>query len=94
VVLGELHAGFVLGARREKKFRELSRFLDQPGCRIAGIGAELAERYGELVRVLRRQGTPIPTNDLWVAAVALHTAATVVTLDHHFAQIPLLPVAP
>ena len=48
----------------------------------------VAERYGMLVSKLKQQGTPIPTNDIWIAAVALERGAQLVTMDAHSDNIP------
>lgn len=94
IVLGELYAGFAMGLQRDKNHALLSEFLEQPGCRVVEIGREVAERYGEIVRVLRNQGTPIPTNDIWIAAVTIHFGASLVSNDERFKSVPLLPVLP
>lgn len=95
VVLGELYAGFCLGSRFTENCRDLEAFLDMPGVRTTSPNQEMAERYGYLVRDLRRQGTPIPTNDLWIAATALETGARLVSYDAHFRQVPgLIVIAP
>jgi tRNA(fMet)-specific endonuclease VapC len=86
-VLGELHAGFELGTRRDANRRQLSEFLALPGVDIIPVSADIAERYGMLVRQLTRQGTPIPTNDIWIAAAALETGARLVSYDPHFEHV-------
>ena len=90
VVLGELHAGFAAGNRKVENEQKLQAFLATPGTRVAPIGQETAERYGKLVRHLKLQGTPIPTNDIWIAAVAFETGAVLLTADTYFSTIPLL----
>jgi predicted nucleic acid-binding protein len=37
-------------------------------------------------------GTPIPTNDFWIAASAMQYGLTVVTTDAHFLKIPQILV--
>ena len=86
-VLGELHAGFELGARRDANRRQLAEFLALPGVETIPVSADIAERYGLLVGQLSRQGTPIPTNDIWIAAAALETGARLATYDPHFDHI-------
>jgi tRNA(fMet)-specific endonuclease VapC len=92
VVIGELHAGFASGTRRVENEGRLDAFLRTPGTRVAPIDLETADRYGRLVHHLRRQGTPIPTNDLWIAAVALQLGVPLLTRDQHFSVIPLLAI--
>ena len=88
VVLGELYAGFHMGRRSKKNIDELKRFLERPGVRVAPIDSATAERYGFLVKALREIGTPLPTNDIWIAAVTFETGARLLTRDQHFKRIP------
>lgn len=87
VVAGELMAGFLIGTRTEANVAELRSFLDRPGVSIKTVDIEAAERYGALVRNLRAAGTPIPTNDLWIAATALAAGAALLTRDRRFETI-------
>ena len=95
IVLGELYAGFNLGSRYAENCNDLDAFLALPGVEITSPDRDVAERYGYLVRDLRRQGTPIPTNDLWIAATALETGTRLVSYDAHFQHVPgLLVISP
>jgi|694.fasta_scaffold114581_4 predicted nucleic acid-binding protein len=91
-VLGELHAGFELGSRRETNRRQLGEFLALPGVETIPVTTDIAERYGILISQLTRQGTPISTNDIWIAAAALETGSRLVTYDSHFRHVPGLIV--
>lgn len=91
-VLGELYAGFEMGSRREANRRQLGEFMALPGVEVIAVTADIAERYGILVSQLARQGTPIPTNDIWIAATTLETGARLVTYDSHFKNTPGLIV--
>jgi tRNA(fMet)-specific endonuclease VapC len=71
VVLGELRAGFALGSRGAENERVLRRFLMKPGVAVLYADEQTTHHYAALFRQLRRQGTPIPTNDLWIAALVL-----------------------
>jgi tRNA(fMet)-specific endonuclease VapC len=94
-VLGELHAGFELGSRRQANCEKLSAFLRLPGVVLLVVDEGVAERYGSLVSQLSRAGTPIPTNDIWIAAAAMECGARLVTYDAHFGAVPgLLVLAP
>jgi tRNA(fMet)-specific endonuclease VapC len=86
-VLGELYAGFEMGSKREANQRQLRDFLSMPGVETTVLTDSIAERYGILVGQLLRQGTPIPTNDIWIAATALETGARLVTYDSHFKHV-------
>lgn len=87
VVLGELHTGFRLGSHRQRNERELAAFLANPAVTVLAVDDEAASIYADLVVALRHAGTPIPTNDLWIAAVAAREGATVLTYDAHFEKI-------
>ena len=87
VVLGEVRAGFGLGKRRAANERELGRFLANPVVHVLAVDDEASQIYADIVVALRVAGTPIPTNDIWIAAVSAREAATVLTFDGHFASI-------
>ena len=83
IVLGELWAGFLLGTRTERNVAELQAFLRHPAVEPISADDEVARIYGEIVVDLRAGGTPIPTNDIWIAACAARAGATVLTFDAH-----------
>jgi len=56
--------------------------------RIVEIDEETAERYAVVTDYLRRAGTPVPTNDLWIAASAMQHGLKVLTADAHYLKIP------
>jgi len=87
VILGELHAGFLRGAHRRKNEGELDRFLASARVLVVGIDEETAERYAVIVDSLRSAGTPIPTNDVWIAASAMQHGLGVLTTDEHFTRV-------
>jgi tRNA(fMet)-specific endonuclease VapC len=88
VVLGELRSGFLMGARADDNERALAAFLARSVVRVLDVDAEAARIYAEIYVALRRTGTPVPTNDLWIAAVAAREGAVVLTADRHFEAIP------
>lgn len=87
VVLGELRSGFLLGSRPDDNERELAEFLAHLVVQVLDVDDEAATLYAEIFADLRRAGTPLPTNDLWVAALAAREGATVLTYDAHFHAI-------
>lgn len=93
-VLGELEAGFRGGSRHADNSAILRRFLAKSGVREAVSGRETARIYGEIKHTLKRAGTPIPNNDIWIAASAIEHAATLVTYDRHFLAVPRLKLWP
>ena len=56
------------------------------------INAQTAKEYSTIYKHLRQQGTPIPTNDMWIAAIANQLDAAVFTYDDHFRKIDGLKV--
>lgn len=50
------------------------------------VDRDVAQVFGEIVKSLRDAGTPLPTNDIWIAATA--SGATVLTYDRHYSAIP------
>jgi len=92
IVLGELYAGFRMGSRLMENIKELKEFIGQPGIYIIDINESIAERYGSLIKILKENGTPIPTNDIWIAAAALENGARIATSDTHFQLVPGLMI--
>lgn len=84
VAVGELRVGFRLGARREVNERELAKFLARDVVTLLDVDDEVAEIYADIVVDLRRAGTPVPTNDIWIGALAVRAGASVLTYDAHF----------
>jgi predicted nucleic acid-binding protein len=87
VVLGELRTGFLQGVRPEKNEEELRELLASPVVQTLGLDEEVSRIYAEILVSLRRAGTPLPSNDIWIAASAVQTGATVLTFDGHFRDI-------
>ncbi len=87
VVLGELRTGFLLGGQAAKNEEELARFLNHPLVEVLDVDDSASRIYAEIVQALRQSGTPLPTNDIWIAAVAAREGAMVVTYDDHFRKI-------
>ncbi len=92
IVLGELRAGFACGTRSIKNEKTLTRFLNSPRVTILCADEDTTHQYARLFRQLRKQGTPIPTNDLWIAALAAQHDLLLFTRDAHFNHLPQLPV--
>lgn len=88
IVLGELQAGFLSGTRRQFNQARLTAFLSRPGVRIGVIDHTTSQRFAEIATHLNSAGTPLPTNDIWIAAHAMQHGLQVVTLDRHFLEMP------
>jgi tRNA(fMet)-specific endonuclease VapC len=90
-VLAELRFGFLNGTKGRENEANLVRFLDRPRIEVLRCDEETAVRFAELKLQLKKQGTPIPLNDVWIAALVLQHHATLFTRDSDFARIPQLP---
>lgn len=91
-VLGELYSGFQLGSLTEKNLSELDDFLSKPGVSVIPVNKDIAFRYGFIVKDLRKQGTPIPTNDIWIAASNMDRGSILLSRNKHFKNVPGLLV--
>lgn len=90
VVLGELRAGFALGRRQADNERTLRRFLLKQGVHVLFADDQTTHHYASVFRQLRKQGTPIPTNDMWLAALVLQHNLALHARDRHFDHLPQL----
>ena len=91
IVLGEIKAGFQGGTQRHRNEALLQRLLTKATVSVLMPGRETAEHYARIFVQLKRAGTPVPDNDLWIAALALEHDLTLITRDRHFERIPQLP---
>jgi len=87
ISVGELLSGFQAGNRETTNRKELEIFLDSPRVRLHSIDEVTAEYYSSILNQLKKQGTPIPTNDIWIAAVAFQHGLQMATRDKHFSLI-------
>lgn len=91
VVLGELRAGFQAGTRARQNEQQLVRFLNSPRVRLLLPDEQTTHHYATLFAQLRRQGTPIPTNDIWIAALVMQHDLVLLARDQHFDHLPQVP---
>ena len=90
VVLGELRAGFAHGRRQTDNERTLRRLLLKDGVEVLYPDEQTTHHYAAVFRQLRKQGTPIPTNDMWLAALVLQHNLALHARDRHFDHLPQL----
>jgi tRNA(fMet)-specific endonuclease VapC len=87
-VIGELHYGFRGGNRLQENLAQLKAFLGKPTVKTWLPTVETAQIYGEIQDRLKRDGTPIPINDIWIASSCVEAGSTLITYDKHFLLIP------
>ncbi len=87
IVLGELFAGFAVGNREKINTGELRDFLSSERIRLFSADADTARFYGTVYRNLKHKGRPVPTNDMWIAAIAIQHHLSVFSYDRHSQKI-------
>ena len=92
IVLGEYKAGLFSTKTGEKNRQSLTDYLADPNVRVAPVTDRTADLYAKVYQALRKEGTPIPQNDMWIAASALENGADLATCDEHFRHVPMLTV--
>jgi tRNA(fMet)-specific endonuclease VapC len=88
ISIGELFSGFKGGNRESRNKEELNIFLDSPRVVLHPIDEGTAEFYASVLHDLREAGTPIPTNDIWISAVAFQHGYKIFSKDNHFNLVP------
>ena len=88
IVLGELRAGFVHGSRQAENERTLRGFLLRGRVEVLFADHQTTHHYAAIFQQLKKQGTPIPTNDMWLAALVLQHNLVLHARDRHFDHLP------
>ncbi len=86
-VLGELYAGFKGGNKEKQNLQLLEKFLEKSKVTILDASEETAEIFGGIKDALKKAGTPIPINDVWIASHAIETGAVLISYDAHFTKV-------
>ncbi len=94
ITIGELLSGFKAGTRELENRKELAEFLDAPRVKIYGVDEDTADYYAEIINGLKTRGKPIPTNDIWIAAIAFQHGLRLFSKDRRFTTIAGLPLMP
>ena len=87
IVLGELRFGFLDGSRLHENRSQLERFLATPRVKVLEIGEETTWLFGEIATLLKRSGTPIQQNDVWIAALCKQHGYALATRDRGFRNV-------
>jgi tRNA(fMet)-specific endonuclease VapC len=86
IVLGEYRFGIMQSKRRTQHERWLRESL--PSYRILDLTEETSQHYAALRVELKRTGKPIPSNDLWIAALCRQHDLSILSRDRHFDLVP------
>lgn len=92
IMIGELYAGFYGGSKFEKNKEYLESFLKKSTVTILEVTLTTAETFGRIKNNLKEIGSPLPLNDIWIAAHAIETNSELITFDTHFKKIPGLKI--
>ena len=92
IVIGEYRFGIALSRRRDWYQDWLNEFLKD--CRILDIDEFTTHHYADIRVHLKLSGTPIPVNDVWIAALCRQHDLPILSRDRHFDSVPLIQRLP
>ena len=90
IVLAEIRSGGLVTKRGLNQVRILQELINQPGVQSIHSSDATSHHYAQIYSMLRKSGTPIPTNDIWIAALAIEHDLILFSRDSHFDKIPML----
>ncbi|MGD0228440.1 MAG: type II toxin-antitoxin system VapC family toxin [Terriglobia bacterium] len=86
IVLGEYRYG-IAHSRDRKHYEEwLTEYLSR--FRILDVDEATTISYRDVRTELKRAGTPIPSNDVWIAALCRQHRLPLLSRDRHFDAVP------
>jgi tRNA(fMet)-specific endonuclease VapC len=92
IVIAELLAGFRNGSREKRNREQLFQLLASNTSDIIYADMQTSEHYASIFAKLRGKGRMIPTNDMWIAAIALQHGLPLCTLDSDFDHVDGLTI--
>ena len=94
IVCGEFETGAQGKTRRENvALSAFNGFLELSHVSVLPVTRRTGRIYARLFTELKRTGTPIPTNDIWIAACAVECSGILLSNDHHFSAVPNIHIA-
>jgi tRNA(fMet)-specific endonuclease VapC len=91
VSYAEVMAGADSGTKRAMATLDaLARLLSKPNTRLLPVSEPTVRHYCMIFNLLKRNGTPIPTNDIWIASATMECGGRLFTHDKHFLNVPML----
>ena len=85
IVLGEYRFGLIHSRERKSIETGLAEFIQ--ASRVLLIDTETVQPYASIRSELKRAGKPIPSNDVWIAALARQHSLPVISQDGHFDHV-------
>jgi len=89
-VLAELRAGFLCGTKARRNEKSLTLFLNSVRVEVLYPDENTTHQFAAVFAQLRLLGKPIPTNDIWIAALAVQHDLILCSRDNHFDLLPQL----
>lgn len=83
-VIAELLYGFKKGTKEKENKLLLESFLQLPGVAVLNTSLETPQIFATLLLSLKQKGKPIPTHDIWIAALSIESGSVIITYDKHF----------
>jgi tRNA(fMet)-specific endonuclease VapC len=82
IVLGE----YRLGISQSRHYKTYTNWLRHwiTAVTVLNIEEETTQHYAAIGLELKKKGRPIPTNDLWIAALCRQHALPILSRDQHF----------
>jgi predicted nucleic acid-binding protein len=84
IVIGELSFGFMQGKRRQFNERKLRQIVNRLKIEIIDVTVDVARKYAMIYLALRKKGSKIPINDVWIGACSMEVGGSLLTRDKHF----------
>jgi len=85
IVLGELFYGAEQLSKKDENRKRIDELAK--ASLIVECDLQTARLYGKIKSQLKIKGSPVPENDIWIAALAQQHQSTLVTRDKHFNNI-------
>ncbi len=84
IVYGELYFGFKHGKKYDYNIKRLDKFIQTFDVELISVDVDVAKKFGDIYSSLKKRETPIPTNDIWIAACCMSMGGVLLTNDKHF----------
>lgn len=85
IVLGEYRYGISQSRDRARYEEWIEKYLS--AFRILVVDEQTAVTYSDIRTELKKAGTPIPSNDVWIAALCRQHSMPLISRDRHFDDV-------
>jgi tRNA(fMet)-specific endonuclease VapC len=86
IVLGEYRFGLQRARDRKRRLAWLEELTLH--WTVLEISVDTAATYAEVWEALKERATPIPSHDVWIAALARQHNLSILSADSHFDLVP------